>query len=666
MSKKSKGDVPNYESPEELARQREAEAIAIPKGQSKFKTILVWSAMIFGCLAFAMTGPMLSTFEGEGGTSDVHLSWTGMDGTPRSLDTREFYTKRREYSFLEGILGQNQFTGQTMTVLDQINNIYGVQPIDLKKDEHVARLIVMSDLARDAGVRVTDEDLRGMILSIFPPEIGGYLNWIQGRRGVTPRQFEDTLREVQLVQRFTTYLALGVGSVDHEQLVKNWQVGHIEYSFDYVEATTADFEPEVQGELPETQALNAWLMALPAVEQTKFHSPERLDAEFAYLSLPFAEGAGDLLLAAYPRPEDEEPAAKARDYYNGFLGTRFQRPAKEESEAEDETTEGEEASDDAAAEEVEATPDTPFFSFEEVEALCLVEAPAYYSFADWHLDVQRRMTEGEEIDLAAECERLGLSFNADGVARSLEDWNELEGDWVGEGMGNSLRFTQAASFSPSLRVGAGGLVASRVKERFPRALPDFPEIEAEVAAAWIKDAAANRAYYTLEGIRDRIGERNLTEQSEAWKPKTTPEQFATAANNAGSHAQKDFTVKRWEFAERNFSITPGEETPAFEEFLRFNGQYYLEEEGVVLVSKISREKDKVFLVLIGPNRPADVSKMQPQELNMQRSQLEQASITDFLSSTFDFESDASKGFLSENFAYYLNSGEETEEGADPR
>ena len=666
MSKKSKGDVPNYESPEELARQREAEAIAIPKGQSKFKTILVWSAMIFGCLAFAMTGPMLSTFEGEGGTSDVHLSWTGMDGTPRSLDTREFYTKRREYSFLEGILGQNQFTGQTMTVLDQINNIYGVQPIDLKKDEHVARLIVMSDLARDAGVRVTDEDLRGMILSIFPPEIGGYLNWIQGRRGVTPRQFEDTLREVQLVQRFTTYLALGVGSVDHEQLVKNWQVGHIEYSFDYVEATTADFEPEVQGELPETQALNAWLMALPAVEQTKFHSPERLDAEFAYLSLPFAEGAGDLLLAAYPRPEDEEPAAKARDYYNGFLGTRFQRPAKEESEAEDETTEGEEASDDAAAEEVEATPDTPFFSFEEVEALCLVEAPAYYSFADWHLDVQRRMTEGEEIDLAAECERLGLSFNADGVARSLEDWNELEGDWVGEGMGNSLRFTQAASFSPSLRVGAGGLVASRVKERFPRALPDFPEIEAEVAAAWIKDAAANRAYYTLEGIRDRIGERNLTEQSEAWKPKTTPEQFATAANNAGSHAQKDFTVKRWEFAERNFSITPGEETPAFEEFLRFNGQYYLEEEGVVLVSKISREKDKVFLVLIGPNRPADVSKMQPQELNMQRSQLEQASITDFLSSTFDFESEASMGFLSENFAYYLNSGEETEEGADPR
>ena len=58
--------------------------------------------------------------------------------------------------------------------------------------------------------------------------------------------------------------------------------------------------------------------------------------------------------------------------------------------------------------------------------------------------------------------------------------------------------------------------------------------------------------------------------------------------------------------------------------------------------------------------------MQPQELNIQRSQLEQESITNFLSSTFDFESEASKGFLSENFAYYLNSGEESEEGADPR
>lgn len=658
MSKKPKSDVPSFESPEELARQREAEAIAIPKGQSKIKTILVWSAMIFGCLAFAMTGPMLSTFEGGGDTGEVYLSWEGMDGTAKSLDTREFFAKRREYSFLEGILGQNQFTGQSISVLDQLNSVYGLQPIDLRKDEHVARLIVMSDLAREAGVRVTDEDLKNLILSIFPAEIGGYKNWIQGRRGITPKQFEATLREVQLVQRFTTYLALGVGSVDHEQLVKNWQVGHTEYSFDYVEANTADFEPDVQADLPDTQGLNAWLLALPVLEQSKFFSPERLDAEFAVLPLPSAEGAGELLLAAYPRPEDEDPAAKARDYYNGFLGTRFQRPAEEEAAAEGEAAEGEEAPAD------EAEPESPFFTFEEVEAICLQEAPIYYSFADWHLDVQRRITEGEEVDLAAECERLGLSFSADGVARSLEDWNEFEGDWVGEDLGNSLRFTQAASFSPSLRVGPGGLVASRVKERLPRALPDFPEIEAEVAQAWIQDAAATRAKFTLEGIRDRVGERTTGEASENWKPKTTPEQFAEAANNTGVHAQKDLTVKRRDFAERNFSFTPGEEIPAIEEFLRFNPQFFSDEEGVVSIAKPSREKDKVFLVLVGPTRPADVSKMQPQDLNIQRAQLEQESISSFLSSTFDFETDESKGFLAENFAYYLNSAEDSATSAE--
>ena len=663
MSKKSKGDAPNFESPEELARQREAETIAIPKGQSRFKTILVWSAMIFGCLAFAMTGPMLSTFEAGPESDQALLSWKGRDGEVRSLNTSDFYVKRREYSYLEGIIGSDRFTGRPITVIDQINRLFGLQPIDLKKDVHVARLIVMSDLAREAGVRVTDEDLRGMILSVFPVEAGGYRSWIQGRRGVTPKQFEETLREVQLVQRFTTYLALGVGSVDHDQLVKNWQAGHMEYSFDYVEAVTAEFEPEVQAELPETQALNAWLLALPAQEQTGFHSPERWDAEFAILSLPVAEGAGDLLLAAYPRPEDEEPAAKARDYYNGFMGTRFQRPAKEESEEEADAADGEDAAEDAAeeapAEEAETTPDTPFFSYEEVEAVCLVEAPLYYSFADWHLDVQSRVAGGEEVDLTAECERLGLTYNADGVARSFEDWNALEGEWAGEGLGNSLRFTQAASFSPSLRVGAGGLVASRVKERFVRALPDFTEIESEVAAAWIQDAAANRAKFTLEGIRDRIGDRTAGED---FLPKTTPEQFAEAANNAGSHAQKDFTVKHRGFEERNFAFTPGEETADIEEFLRFNPQYFTQEEGAVAIAKVAREKDKVFLVLVGPTRPADVSKMQPQELGVQRSQMEQASIMSFLSSTFDFESEASLDFLAENFEYSFDTGEDEEPG----
>ena len=664
MSKKPKGDAPNFESPEELARQREAETIAIPKGQSKIKTILVWSAMIFGCLAFAMTGSMLSTFEAGPDSGEAHLSWEGVDGEPRSLTINEFFAKRREYSYLEGIVAQDRFSGQPITVMGMINRLYGLQPIDLKKDAHVARLIVMSDLAHSAGVRVTDEDLKGMILNVFPAQAGGYRNWIQGRRGITTKQFEKTLREVQLVQRFTTYLALGVGSVDHEQLVKNWQAGHTEYSFDYVEAVTADFEPEVQAELPDTQALNAWLLARPAQEQTGFHSPERWDAEFAIFSVPAAEGAGELLLAAYPRPADEEVSAKARDYYNGFMGTRFQRPAKEETQDEADPGDGEAPAEDAAAEETEPTQDTPFFSYEEVEAVCLVEAPLYYSFADWHLDVQSRITGGEVVDLAAECERLGLTYSADGVARSMEEWNTHEGEWAGEGLGNSLRFTQAERFSPSLRVGTGGLVASRVKERFVRALPDFPEIEAEVAAAWIKDAAANRAYYSLEGIRDRIGERKAGESGENYKPKTTPEQFAEAANNTGSHAQKDFTVQHRGFKERNVMPTPGEETPAIEDLLRFNSQFFTLEEGVVWEPKTSRGKDKVFIVLVGPTRPADVSKMQPQDLGIQRSQMEQESIITFLSSTFDFESAASKDFLETNFGYYFNTGEDTAASTD--
>ena len=100
MSKKSKGDAPNFESPEELARQREADAIAIPKGQSKVKTILAWSAMIFGCLAFMITGAMQSTFEGRADTGEAHLSWTGMDGESRSLNINDFFADASNHDLM--------------------------------------------------------------------------------------------------------------------------------------------------------------------------------------------------------------------------------------------------------------------------------------------------------------------------------------------------------------------------------------------------------------------------------------------------------------------------------------------------------------------------------------------------------------------------------------
>ena len=52
--------------------------------------------------------------------------------------------------------------------------------------------------------------------------------------------------------------------------------------------------------------------------------------------------------------------------------------------------------------------------------------------------------------------------------------------------------------------------------------------------------------------------------------------------------------------------------------------------------------------------------MQPQDLGIQRSQMEQESIMTFLNSTFDFETEASKDFLQKNFEYDFNTGEETE------
>jgi hypothetical protein len=297
-------------------------------------------------------------------------------------------------------------------------------------------------------------------------------------------------------------------------------------------------------------------------------------------------------------------------------------------------------------------------SYEEVEALCLVEAPLYYSLADWHIDVQQRISKDESVELAAECERLGLTLVSDGSTRSLEEWNEVNEEWSGKNIGNGLRFTQAGRYAASLNVHPGAILAAQVTERIAPALPEFAEIEADVAAAWISDAAATRAKFTLEGIRDRVGTRT---PDEVFEPMTTPEQFASAASNTGSHALKDFDVQHRAFQERFVLPKPGEEPSAFEGFLRFNPQLFDLKEGRVWEPKPTRDSESLFLVLVGPSRPADVGKMKPQDLAVQRSQMASDSIRSFFNSTFDFESEESLQFLAANFDYFLQGEEEEEE-----
>ena len=86
MSKKFKGDASKIESPEELARHREADAIAIPKGQNKVKTLIIWGLMIFVLFIFSVGDSFEDSFSSGGETAEVKLSWKGIDGERRELN----------------------------------------------------------------------------------------------------------------------------------------------------------------------------------------------------------------------------------------------------------------------------------------------------------------------------------------------------------------------------------------------------------------------------------------------------------------------------------------------------------------------------------------------------------------------------------------------------
>ena len=99
MSNKPQDNDSHIPSPEELSRQSEQDAIAVPKGQSKAKTLLIWGLMIFVLFIFSVGDAFQGSLTSSGDSGEAQLSWTGLDGESHSLDLATFYTKKRENSF---------------------------------------------------------------------------------------------------------------------------------------------------------------------------------------------------------------------------------------------------------------------------------------------------------------------------------------------------------------------------------------------------------------------------------------------------------------------------------------------------------------------------------------------------------------------------------------
>ena len=602
--------------------EHDDDLVIVPKGQSKMRFYLSFGLIIFILIIFVVP----SAFQGSLGRSEdnsavTYASWTTPGGESVKLTYQDFVAEKRALRSLERLLP-----------------FLGMGQIDSQKDEDTARFLIMEAVAQESGVRVSDRELARTILELWGDETV-YRTFV-ANSDTTPAQFEAAFRRALAVRTLLSYLSAGAVEQDPERLKKDWLASHQEYAFDVVAVESAAYEEAARAELPDDAALEVWLGERPPFERASYNSPTRWSAEIAWLDLEGeALGAGlPALLEAFPRPADEDPAAKASTYYDSYSHVRFRRDPELSAEENPELS---------ARERL-------YLPFEEVRAACEREAPVYYSLAAWQTDLAKRMAEVrmiEIVDLKTEAEKFGLSFVEPAEPLSAAEWNALGAPWCGESLTSSMQVTAAGSLMPKVAVERGAFVLARVIEKVPPELPPFEQIRERVADAWVSARRGEIAVERLEAVRDRLGERPAQEGAQ-FAPGADAQAFQAAA------AAEGFEVEHLDFEQR-YSGDPfqvPDDAPA-REFVRMDARFYAAAEGDVPAAAVGRDGARAFLVRSAGQRDADLSGMKPADVDSLSRVAAQRTVRAFIEHSF-----YSDDYLKERYRLHLRSWDLAEEG----
>ncbi len=583
----------------EQAAHHEEHFVEAPKGTSRARFLFNFLLVVFLLVIFSISGPFMSALSGGGGgADDVFCSWTLPNGERQSLTTIEFFQEKRNFASLEVMFPY-----------------LGMQGIDPGEDESTARFLISEQMAEWNGVSAASEDLAELILGAFGDQ-DTYRRYIASRRDLTPATFEKMLRRGRTVQRYTQLLASGAHLVSPTEIAETWSKQNQE---------NADFADAARAELPGPEGLQDWFDGLSPFEKSRFNSLPSWSADLVWFDVA-APADTTALFAKYPRPEDEDAEEMALNYYNSFSYVRFARP---------EPAEGEEA------------PEEKFFSFDEVADAARLEAPVYYSMADWLSDMQSRMDAGEAVDLEAEGKALGLSA-ALVAPRSRDGWSEGEEPWAGQFLAQSTSGVPEGRLATRVTVEKGALVVARVLEKNDPSLPPFEEISEQVADRWVEQQQSEVALDRLRELRAGFEVQPAEGVEEASKEaKADLEAFKAAVTAAG------YTLV--ERGYRSRYPRPGDdstETTAGDTFLQGSSLIYSLEDSDIAEPEASRDGLNSFLVRFGGKRNADLSKMDPSELQAMQGQLGRNAEIAFFQDSFD-----DPEWIKRNFSLYLKSWE---------
>jgi hypothetical protein len=488
------------------------EVIHVPKGTSKTRFLMTFLLVVLVLTTFSVSSEVLDVFGGREGVTKDFMTWKSPAGVEKKISYKNFIETKRALAYIMPLV----YIGSER------------EPTD----EQTAAFIVLDESAAEAGIVITDAEMRKKIENDFKTS-DNYLvtarNSASPRRSWNPSAARDARRPLPRSARAEPH------DPDPKAIETNWKGRHQEFMYDYVELPVSALVEEARAMAPKGDELKAWFDALSEPEKAVYKTKPEVSAEIVGLSL---EGtpAGDAILAKYPRPAGTDPEKEARDYHEGFGYARFPKAP---------------------------TPQDRTFAqpYESVKAAALVEAPIYHALSDWAADLLKREAAGETIDLATEAAALGLAYRKQADTLTQELWRErYTGSFVGRRSLESL-FDPArvvGKFFPAITVDDKAFTFGRPLEIKAEIVPEFSEIASRVESAWADKKAKELAVARLEKLRDSFGTRPDPADAAAlpFKAEADEAKFTEVAKAAG------FVVQRRDWRDRFTPPPPAGEEPA--------------------------------------------------------------------------------------------------------
>jgi hypothetical protein len=487
-------------------------------------------------------------------------------------------------------LSREEWLGK-MRSLRKMFSALGKQLEDDKMKEETALAVVVGTLASDAGVTVTDAEIGNFIVGKF----GSAQNYrlILPQYRLTPTEFETSLREMIIAERYTTLMSSAWNTPDVAEVEKGWKKQHQEYAFDYVSLPIEGALEQAKKQPLSDEELHAYFDGLPQAKKDGFKSKEKLAADLA--GFAYDSPAPDALFAKFPKPTDEAEIEKqAQAYFDANGRKRFAGK-----------------------------------TYDDVKPAVRNEALIFGALSAWLADMRAREERGLAVNLGADSGALGLAQQHMPAPLQQSEWlANKPAPWTGAPSAIALYVnpndTQAGKLFPKVIVDDGGFTIVQVYDKRDAAMPPFEELADKLREEMFQKRARDFAVARLEVLRNKFGTRPEQEAGKpapVWLPEVEEAKFYEVLKDAGME------VKLRDFKERMPPMT-GEPPQAVDLFARTQAGLYTSKPGTVLPATSDFEGKNAYLMRARGGRDPDSARMKGNEFTSVANSLQQAGMNE--------------------------------------